>query len=119
MSAPSLTQIERPVISKEQIKFWLTNHRPIDIDDVKQKQQLIDTFLNSVYFYDDKMLIILNYKDGEICVNYDEIQAGIDKKENSGNRSDCQSSPLDVRGDLPVIRTPDHLLKRQMLYRLS
>jgi len=26
---------------------------------------------------------------------------------------------LDVRGDSPAIRTRDHLLKRQMLYRLS
>ena len=63
--------------------------------------------------------VILNYKDGKICVTFDEVKAVMEQKENSGNFNNCQSSPLEVIGDPPAIRTPDHLLKRQMLYRLS
>ena len=112
-------RIERPVLSKEQIKFWICKFSKTNLDDPEQKQRMVDVFLNSVYVYDDKMLVILNYKNGEICVTYDEIKAAMDKKENSDNHNDCQSSPLDVRGDPPAIRTRDTLLKRQVLCRLS
>ena len=76
-------------------------------------------FLNSIYVYDDKMLIVLNYKDGEICVTFDEVMQALSKKENTDNLKDYQCSPLKVAGDPPVIRTPDTLLKRQVLCRLS
>jgi len=38
------------------------------------------TFRHKATQYDDKMLVILNYKDGEICVTYDEIKAAVDKR---------------------------------------
>ena len=86
---------------------------------MESKLLLVDTFLNSIYVYDYKVLILLNYKNGEICVTFDDIKAVVDKKENSGNRSDCQSSPFEVAGDPPGIRTPDTLIKSQVLCRLS
>jgi len=92
-------RIERPVLSKEQIKYWISKFAKTNLEDTEQKQQLINVFLNSVYVYDDKMLIILNCKDGEICVTYDEIKAAMGKKENPGNRNDCQSSPMLGVGD--------------------
>ena len=91
-------KIERPVLSQEKIKHWLCKFRVIDLDDTAQKQRLIDVFLNSVYVYDDKMLIVLNYKDGEICVPFDEIKAVMGKKENHDNRKDCHGSPLKMSG---------------------
>ena len=69
---------------------------------------MVDTFLNSIYAYDNKVLILLNYKDGEICVTFDDIKAVMDKKENSGNRSGCQSSPLESLGDLSAL-VSEHL----------
>ncbi len=91
----------------------------IDKDDDTQKQRLIDAFVNSIYVYDDKMLITYNYKDGEKCVDYDEIQKYMNKKENSDNHNDYQSSPINVFGDPSAIRTPDTLIKSQVLCQLS
>jgi hypothetical protein len=93
------SKIECPILSKEQIEHWFYRFKGIDLDDTEQKQRLIDMFLKAVYVYDDKMLIVLKYKDGEICVTFDEITQAVNKKENSDNRNDCQSSPLDVLGD--------------------
>jgi len=104
-------RMERPILTKEQIKFWLCKHRPIDVADTGQKQRLIDIYLLSVHVYDDKMLICLKYTDGEICVTKEEIDAALSKKGNSSNRNDCRSSPLNVAGDPPRIRTADTLLK--------
>ena len=92
-------RIERPVLSKEQLKFWICKFSATNLDDIEQKQRLIDVFLNSVYVYDDKMLIILNYKDGEICVTFYEVKETLDKKENPDNLNDYQSSPLNTIGD--------------------
>ena len=97
-------KIERPTLSKEQIKYWICKFKMIDKDDDTQKQRLIDAFVNSIYVYDDKMLITYNYKDGEKCVDYDEIQKYINKKENSDNRNDYQSSPINVFGEPSEIR---------------
>lgn len=98
-------KIERPALSKEQIKYWICKFKMIDKDDNDQKPRLIDAFVNSIYVYDDKMLITYNYKDGEKCVDYDEIQKYIQKKENSDNRNDYQSSPINIFGEPSEIRT--------------
>ena len=92
-------RIERPVFTKEQIKFWLCKFRLTDPNDTNQRQQLINTYLHGIHVYDDKLLIVLNYKDGEICVTFDEIQEALKHKENSSNHKDCQSSPLSAAGD--------------------
>ena len=114
-------RIERPVLSKEQIKFWICKFGKTDIENIEEKQRLIDVFLNSVYVYDDKMLIILNYKDGEICVDFGEVNDKLNasKTENPDNFNSYQGSPLLAIGEPPGNRTPDHMIKSHVLYRLS
>ena len=34
----------------------------------EQKLRLIDIFINSVHVYDDKIVVLFNYKDGEKCI---------------------------------------------------
>jgi DNA invertase Pin-like site-specific DNA recombinase len=55
-------QLEEPVIERDQIVFYLERFRNRDIDDMAYKVMLIDTFLNSVFLYDDGRLVI--------CMNY-------------------------------------------------
>ena len=83
--AISKEQIERPALSKEQIRCWIDRFRPIDKEDLSQRQLLIDAFINSIYVYDDKFPITYNYKDGEKCISHEEIQEYMQKKENSEN----------------------------------
>ena len=111
--------IEKPVLSKEDIELWILKYGRRNLENIEDKQIFIDTFLNCVYLYEDKMVILLNYKDGEIALTFDEVTEILAQKENSDNRKDYQSSPLKAFGDPPATRTRDPLLKRQMLYRLS
>ena len=37
-----------------------------------QRQALVDTFINSIYLYDDKVLITFNYKEGTETVAFGE-----------------------------------------------
>ena len=112
-------QIERLTLSKEQIRCWIDRFRPIDKDDLSQRQQLIDAFINSIYVYDDKFLITYNYKDGEKFISHEEIQEYMQKKENSDNPMDYQSSPINVFGEPSETRTPDNLIKSEVLCQLS
>lgn len=36
---------------------------------------MIDSFVNAVYLFDNKMLIIYNYKDGSETVSLDEVNS--------------------------------------------
>ena len=102
---------EHPILSKEQIKFWIYKFKHMDITDDTQKRRLIETFINSIYLYDDKMLITYNYKDGEKCVDFDEVQKYFKANKNSDHIS--QSSPIIRFGDPSGSRTPDTLIKRK------
>lgn len=82
-------QIERPIISKEQIEAWIMNFAKIDLNNEKQKQRIIDVFINSIYVYDDRLIVFFNYKDGEKCIDFDELHK-ITKKENT-HKCECSS----------------------------
>jgi hypothetical protein len=71
------------------MKFGATN-----TDDTEQKQRLIDTFVNCVYVYDDKMLISFNYKDGEKCLPFDEVGEIFANSKNPAQYRVEQGSPL-------------------------
>ena len=91
-------KIERSIISKEQILHWLSNFGAIDRDDTAQKQRLINTFVNSVYVYDGKMVALFNYKDGEQCLTFDQTMAMLAQKQNPDNHAGYRGSPLSVNG---------------------
>ncbi len=78
-TAISLEKIRRPVISKEHIKAWLMKFSRTDLSNQEQKQRLIDVFVNSVHVYEDRVVVLLNYKDGEKCIHYSD-SGGDEKK---------------------------------------
>ena len=58
-TAVSLEKLRLPVISNEQIRFWLMMFSETDLSNREQKQRLIDVFVNSVHVYDDKAVVLL------------------------------------------------------------
>jgi len=63
-------------LTREQILFWLHKFRGIDTSNREQRQRLIDTFVNAVYLYDDRIVLTFNYKDGSKTVTMGEIEGG-------------------------------------------
>ena len=66
-------EAEHPTLTKEQIRFWIEKFKDGDITDIQYKQRLIDTYVNSVYLYDDKLVITYNVRDGARTVTFDEV----------------------------------------------
>ena len=69
----SKEEAEHPILTKEQISFFLHRYRETNTNDRIERQRLIDCFVNSVYLYEDKMVLIFNYKDGAKTITFDEL----------------------------------------------
>ncbi len=70
--------IKKPVLTKEQILFWLHRFRNIDTDNIKHRKRLVDSFVNSVVLYDDRIEFFFNYKDGAKTLTLDELSKSSD-----------------------------------------
>ena len=66
-------ELQKPHLSREQILFFLQRFRAIDTTKQEQRQRLIDSFVNAVYVYDDKIILTFNYQDGTETITLDDI----------------------------------------------
>ena len=57
-------KLAKSKVTEEFIRFWLLRFRKLDMSLKDQRQALVDTFINAIYLYDDKVLITFNYKEG-------------------------------------------------------
>ena len=85
-------KIARPRLSENQVRFWLTRFRKLDLNVKSHRETLINTFVNAVYLYDEKVLITFNYKDGTKTITFDEIAAK-DALEGNGSDLGCFAPP--------------------------
>ncbi len=65
-------RLAKPKMKEEFVRFWLLRFRKLDMTQPEQRQALVDTFINSIYLYDDKVLITFNYKEGTETVAFGE-----------------------------------------------
>jgi phosphomevalonate kinase len=67
-------QMQKPLFTKEQLTFWIHRFRKTDITSLEQRQRLIDIFVNTVYVFDNHLVITFNYKDGTKSVTLGEVE---------------------------------------------
>lgn len=64
-------------LTKEHILFFLHSFTNMDYDDQACKKRLIKTFVNSVFVYDDKVVLTFNYSGDDRTITLQEIDAGL------------------------------------------
>ena len=84
-------KLAKPKIKEEFIRFWLLRFRKLDMSLKDQRQALVDTFINSIYLYDDKVLITFNYKEGTQTITFEEAAQAASK--GNGSDLDCFAAP--------------------------
>ena len=84
-------KLAKPKVTEEFIRFWLLRFRKLDMSLKDQRQALVDTFINSIYLYDDKVLITFNYKEGTQTVTFGEATEVA--SEGNGSDLDCIPAP--------------------------
>ena len=93
-------KLAKPKLSPDFVRFWLTRFRKLDPHIKSHRETLINTFVNAIYLYDEKVLITFNYKDGLKTISLEDVAASA-APEGSG-------SDLDGLG--PPKRRPSHNL---------
>lgn len=76
--------MKRFKLTKEVILFSLEKFRDLSRDDRKCQRRLIETFVNSIFLYDDKLTITFNYSGDNNTVTLSDIEKA------------CSSDTLDV-----------------------
>lgn len=64
-------------VRKEEIVDWISRYKDGNINGLDYRRGIIDTFVNSVYVYDDKLILTYNYKDGSQTLTLKEIEAAL------------------------------------------
>ena len=64
----------QPVFTKEEIVKWISRFKYGNINDKAYQREMIDTFLNAVYVYEDKIVFTYNFRDHTETVTLDEIE---------------------------------------------
>lgn len=59
---------------------------------ISNEQMLIDTFINAIFLYDEKMALTFNYKEGTATITFDDLKTAlVDQK--TGSDLDCSTAP--------------------------
>jgi len=66
-----------PKISEDFMRFWLHRFRKLDVQQQNHRQMLIDSFINTIFLYDDKIVITFNYKEGTKTVTFDDANTAV------------------------------------------
>lgn len=72
---------------------------------------LVDVFVNSIYLFDDKMVITFNYKDSVKTITFDDVKQALSKR-TYGSSLNCLGAPKTtltcqrgfVVSRLPIVR---------------
>ncbi len=85
-------KLAKPRISEEFITFWLHRFRKLDVRQKAHRKVLIDTFVNAIFLYDDRVVITYNYKEGTSRITFADLQDAL-KDKDTGSDLDCSGAP--------------------------
>ena len=70
-------ELQKPKLTREQMTAWFEQFRHGDPANREFQKRLIDTFVNAVYVFDDKLVLTYNYQHGTQTISLDEIASAL------------------------------------------
>ena len=70
----AVEKLAKPRITEEQLRFFLERFRKMDVTRKSQRKMLIDTFVNAIFLYDDKVVLTYNFHEGAETISFEELQ---------------------------------------------
>ena len=64
-----------PTPTVNEVRFFLNQFRKGDVNDLKYRQALVDTFVNKIYLYNDRMTVLYNTQDSHSDVTIDDLSS--------------------------------------------
>ena len=96
--------MKAPDLDRDQILFMLDKLRTGDIKDQRYQIQIVETFLNSVYLYDDgKAVLHLNFTGDKKTVTLEYTENAIEHAEPmKSSTKDSSALPYESKTNFPV-----------------
>lgn len=66
--------LQPPEFTRDQFLFWFERMRNYDTTKLVHRRRLIDSFVNAIYLYDDRITLVFNFKDGTKTVTFAELE---------------------------------------------
>lgn len=92
--------INEPILLRDEVVYFLKRFRNGNVNDEMYCTFLVDTFLNAVYLYDDKLILVLNYSGEQSKVTLELVESSINDSSLGGS---CYAPPT-----APII--PTHVI---------
>ena len=86
-------KLAKPKLSADFVRFWLTRFRKLNPQIKSHRETLVNTFVNAIYLYDDKVLLTFNYKEGTKIISLDDVASLVASGE-SGSDLGCLPPPM-------------------------
>ena len=67
-------EMTKPSLTKDQIVFWLHRFRKLNTDKLEHCRRLIDSFVNAIFLYDERITFTFNYKDGSKTITFNKVE---------------------------------------------
>ena len=67
-------EMTKPTLTREQVLFWFHRFRKLDTTKLEHRRRLIDSFVNAVFVYDDRITFTFNFKDGTKTITFAELE---------------------------------------------
>ena len=80
-------------LTRDHIAFFLRQFRDADMEDRACQKRLIQTFVNAVFVFDDKIKIVYNYTEGNNTVTLDILPSELDE-EGFVHSTECSTIPI-------------------------
>lgn len=66
--------IKKPILTKDQIVYWLYRFRSLDPNNPKCRKSLIDNFVNAIILHDDRIILYFNYKENADVLTQGDLE---------------------------------------------
>ena len=68
-------ELQKPKYTKAQIVRWIGQFKYGDVNSQEYQKRIIDTFVNSMYLFDDRLVITYNFKGGTETITLKDVEA--------------------------------------------
>lgn len=88
-------ELQKPKLTREQMTAWFEQFRHGDPANRDFQKRLIDTFVNAVYVFDDKLVLTYNYQHGTQTISLDEIASALSSDFDGATPPNFRNPPRD------------------------
>ena len=71
-------ELKHPKLEHDQIVFWLSQFKHLDLENVRVQKQIVDCFVNTVYLFDDQLVANFNFDRERRKISLAEVETKLE-----------------------------------------